>query len=638
MNMAGQNVVRAGMASSTSMYKSGTPLKDQRFNRNSLAKAWQIEAYRQIDICGEARYAVTLFANMAARAEIGVSEPQALAGKAVWVTSGPEFDAFSELAPTVRDRQKLIKSFTMHYTIAGESYLIARERLEIDPPGPDPMIWEFVAVTELQRMGPVWRIRHENKQWLELKPTDPVIRMWNADPSERQEAWSPFRSMADTLTEIEWLTKHIFTQVKSRLMSAGVWFLPNNLTFPPPPPEAINGDYEETIASMNEAELFMVSLAASSTASLADTDVAFPSVVLADAESLAAIDQTRLIQFWSTIDDKAMILRADAIKRFALGMDLPPEQVLGSSGRAVPGSGAGTGGSVNHWGVWANEEQTITAHIEPALSDLCAALTSSFLANAVKGGTDKVIGFSTTSLRLKQDRSKEALELWDRGLIKGEVALREIGFDPANDAMGSAEFKQWLLRKIAGGSATPEQVQAAVQLLGVVLPTIEPPAVSGNPAPVQKALPPGTPVPVAPAEPAPGKPGAGQPPSLKDHPTPKGPPQGTHDHTPAPYSLVHVSEGLVLRALEKAGNRLLNDGKRGRDKDRSTLAHEAHCVVEPTEGVSFDFSMASTVFSDLSPARAREIVTKLEAFCDTLYSTRQPYSRNALIEMMANGL
>ena len=82
----------ASMASSGAIFKPGRRA-NPKTDRNSIAKDWQIEAYRHVNICGEARYATTLFAALAARAEIGVSEPNALSRKAVWVTDGPEVEA-----------------------------------------------------------------------------------------------------------------------------------------------------------------------------------------------------------------------------------------------------------------------------------------------------------------------------------------------------------------------------------------------------------------------------------------------------------------------------------------------------------------------------------------------------------------
>lgn len=646
----------ATLAGSAAIYRNRSQ-PDPANDRLEIAKWWQHEVYRHINICGEARYAATLFANIAGRAEIGVSEPQTLRGKAKWVESGPEVDAFAELVPTVRERTKLIRDYMLHRVVAGECYLIARERVPTDPgyiappavgpdgeefkgtwneftatygevvdlfdpdleewvdgeANPNTPIWEIVAVTELQRNGTAWKVRHDNGNWLELSHDDPVLRIWTPDPENRREAWSPFKSLLPVLMEIEWLTKHIFTQVRSRLVSAGVWFLPDNITFPPPPPSAVQGGVE-AMAQMNEAELFMLSLAASGMSLLDGDDVAFPSVVLTDQAALAQIDQGKLIKFWSEIDDKAMTLRSSNIRRFALGMDLPPEQILGASGLAVDGSG-GSAGSVNHWGVWANEEQTISAHVEPALDDLVAVLTSGFLRVAVEN-TTKVIGYDTASLRLRQDRSKEALELHARGLLSGEVALRENGFDPDNDMMDDAEFKKWVLMKMLGGSPTPEQVAKAVEMLtGYLMPA----EVSGN-------------------EPVDGRPGRHLPGNTDDIEV-QGPPQGDHEHHDAPFSAFHAAcEALALRALEKNGNRLLNEGKRGRDRDRTTPPHLAHLTASLSRTVSsteFDFGMAPTLLSDLSATHQRAVTASLGRFCADLTNKGEPYTREALVEALS---
>ena len=589
---------------SAQVYRNNTP-RNHTTDRNQIAKHWQREAYRHVNICGEARYAATLFSAIAGRAEIGISEAQALVGKPTWVTEGEEVDLLNGIAPTVRERSKLIRDYMLHYVIAGECYLVARDRVDSDPDSNDPTVWEIVGVTELRRIGERWQVRHENDNYLDLTDDDAIVRLWNPDPENRQEAWSPFRSLLPTLVEIEWLTKHIFTQVRSRLMSAGVWFLPNNLTFPKPPVDAVNGG-AEALATLNESELFMINLAASSMSQLDADEVSYPTVVMADPDALSAIDQSKLIQFWSEIDDKAMTLRSDAVRRFALGMDLPPEQVLGSSGLAVTGAG-GSAGSVNHWGVWANEEQTISAHIEPALDVFVGSLTSAVLRTVVEG-TSKVIAYDTATLRLRQDRSKEAMEWYDRGILKADVALRENGFDPANDRMDDTEFKRWLLTKIAGGSATPEQVQESLRLLGVVLNV----DLSGG------------------AEPAPGQPGRNLPPSLDDHPY-EGPPRVDHEHNDAPFAaLVAASEVLVLRALEKAGNRVLNDGKRGKDRDRTTPPHLAHLTASVETEPEFDFTLLPAVLSDLPAGRQSLIERALRNYCSSLYEDQQAHTRASL--------
>ena len=609
------------LTASAAVFKGSMP-RNTKLDRHTIAQRWQEECYRHVNICGEARYAATLFSAMAGRAEIGVSEPQTLARKAVWVESGPEVEAFADIAPTVRDRTRLIRAFMLHWIIAGECYLIARERVATDPPGPNPMIWEIVAVTELRKRGNIWSVRHDNENYIDLHPNDPVIRMWNPDPENRREAWSPFRALLPTLREIEWLTRHIFTQVRSRLLGAGVWFLPDNLTFAPPPPDAVEGG-QEAIDAMNEAEKFMMSMANSSMEMLESDEVGFPSVVMADAAALVNIDQNKLIQFWSEIDKAAMELRSDAVRRFALGCDMPPEQILGSSGLAVTGAG-GSAGSVNHWGVWANEEQTISAHVSPALDEFTGAVTTGYLW-LVCEGTDKVIAYDPANIRMKQDRSEEAMAWYDRGELSARVGLRETGFDPDHDAMTDEEFARWLLKRYTGSNATPEMMVEATKLLGVAFPALaQASAKAGGP-------PPGAEAPNTDALPNRGR------------------PKEQHDHTPAPFALaasarygarLASAEGLVLRALEKAGNRLISSGKRGKDRPVGVDPVTAHCLTgenrlyTPGDPVNFDFTLAATVFQDMEPEQIGLVTRQMATYCAHLYETGATYSRAGLTEAL----
>lgn len=648
------------MASSSSIYKKKTHRTPGQ-DRNQIATAEQVEAYRLVKLTGEARYAVMLFANTAARAEIGVSQPNAMSRKAVWVNEGPEVDAFATIFPDVRARSKAIRDYMTHRTIAGECYLIARsptptDASYIDPPtnpatgeqwdswdaylkeanqyvdvldpdfdpeadllrdpNRDNPIWEIVAVTELQKIGvskdATWRVRLDNDNWVDLDTDDPVIRMWTPDPSKRREAWSPIMSMLTTLQEIEWETKNIFAQVKSRLINAGVWFLPNNLTFPAPPPDSIEGG-EEEMAKLNEAELFMLALAESSLQELDADETGFPTVVTADPLALESIDKGKLIQFWSEIDDKIIQLRSDAIRRFALGMDLMPEDTLGSSGLAVTGSG-GSAGSVNHWGVWANEEKTIANHAEPALDEFVGVLTVSVL-RLIIPETKLVIAYNAATLRMKQDRSKEAMELFGMGVLKAEVMVREVGFDPEHDMMDDKEYTKWALSKLLSGSPSPEMMADALKLLTKV--TIDTGDVSGN---------------------DPGGERGQQQPQNTDRVKPKGPPTEQHDHSPAPYNaIVSACEVLVLRALEKRGNVLLNDGKRGRTKDKTTPPVEAHLKTPPTKtwiGSEFDFGLASMALGDLSAAKQRAVVTLMGQYCANLYNKQESYTREALVRTL----
>src|SRR4029079_12876610 len=87
------------------------------------------------------------------------------------------------------------------------------------------------------------------------------------------------------------------------------------------------------------------------------------------------------------------------------------------------------------------------------------AVTSEYLQPSLEGLVPDPENYfciaDTSSIRLRPNRSAEAIELFDRGELSGMALRRETGFQP-EDAPPVEEFTKWLLRKIAIGSTSPE--------------------------------------------------------------------------------------------------------------------------------------------------------------------------------------
>jgi hypothetical protein len=268
-----------------------------------------------------------------------------------------------------------------------------------------------------------------------------------------------------------------------------------------------------------------------------DASAIVPIVVTASAEDIAAVKH---LTFWSELDEKAIELRKEAITRIAMGMDMPPEVLQGAA-------------DSNHWSAWQADESAIKAHTEPLLKIITTALGTQYLrpllAEDPAYNTERLsaysVGADTSEMRLRPNRSKEALELYNLGELSGTALRRETGFDE-NDKMGDEELSKWLTRKAAQGSTTPELVEAALNELGVRLTVVHPeePAAAGTE----------------------GRPA----PSLQDHPENNIPDpevsgrrKEARDEGRVPSadverkaSLIGASEQVVVRALERAGNKL----------------------------------------------------------------------------------
>jgi hypothetical protein len=601
---------------------------------------WQAECYRHYAICGEARYAARFYGHAMT---LGVGTR--VNGRMEWAKNGQAKSLLDELFNGAQGQAQMLEAMGVHLAIAGECYLIGRTVTGEDGQGGE--VWEIVSVKEIKVTGKKWTLTFGGETPdVVLDDDDVVIRIWVPDPANRMAADSPFRSLLPILTEIEWLTRSIFAQTSSRLIGNGILVVPTGMTFPPPPDK--DGKAQEYAS---EADGLMLTLANAMEKAMAGTGHAaekVPIIIQAPGEEIANI---RVIQFWSELDAASMDLRNEAIRRFALGMDLPPEAVLGMGSNA--GSGGGTSNGVSHWGAWQIEESTIKMHIEPMLDTVVNALTMGFLRPLIT--SDEVVGYDTSALRLRPDRSKESIELYDRGELSGRVMLRENGFDEEADAMTDTEYKDWLLKKIASGSATPEQVNAALKELGIEL-EIEYPQYGGAPA--------------LPSGPSGG--GGGEDdgdeeiqseddcddeywdcyrrngrmyrrrkrqgrsresrpdPSTDDHPS--------RPRTPGEQSaLIAACDGLVWRALEKAGNRVLNAGVRGKNRDRTVEPAEFHVHADVNgdgpkllEGA---FAYAPKVLDGI--ADHEKVTTTLENYCLALFQARIEHNKDRLAEYLS---
>lgn len=569
------------VAQTTALMASATRFSGSAARIYRPSQGWQEECYRHYSICGEARFAAKFFGNAVSRAVLqaatlknGVAEVQ---------ESGPAYDALTDLFDGQDGQTQMLEAMGMHLTIAGECYLIGRT-----VEGIDGDVWEIVSPLEVKVSGNQWQITFsDGRQNVTLTDDDVVIRIWLPMPSKRLEADSPFRALLPILGEIEWLTRHIFAQITSRLAGSGILMLPQSMTFPPPPPQ--DGVQTET---PNEATAFMLTLADAMITPIQEPgspSAVVPIVVTAPDD---AIDKAKLLTFWSELDGESLNLRNEAIRRFALGMDLPPEQVLGMSSNG--GTGGGTSNGVSHWGAWQIEESTIKMHVEPMLDVIVNGLTMGYLRPLTDDPTSLII-YNTSSLRLRPDRSKEAFELYDRGLISAEALRRENGFSE-DDAPDDAEFHTWLLIKVASGSTTPEQVGAALAALGVPLavPQIE----------------------AVPTE-------APSTPSLEDHPS--------RPRTPSESALVAACDALVYRALERAGNRMRQQCA----KPPGVPAYETHLYVKAnaTDRLLDDaWSCAPKILDGIGDADL--VIPVLNSYVTTLLMEGSPHEKSRLSEWM----
>lgn len=592
------------VASAARIGKSG----QKSYHRIAETIGWQSEAWRMYHIIGEFRYSCDFVGSMLSKA--GLFATVKKAGKRKQVKTGPAVEIMEGLFVDDDGRTEMLRQIGIHMTVAGELYVVSYANP--DEFGDDSDVWEIATPAQLNKVeGGKWRV---NNKVLDAEPDDVlVIRIWRPDPEKPWQAISPAQAVLPILGEIYGLTQHVAAQIDSRLAGAGILLVPSEMTFPAPPP--IEGAEQR---QANDAEDLMRVLADAMQASIQnreDASALVPIVIKAPAEAIAAIKH---LTFWTELDEHAIALRNEAIRRLALGLDIPPEVLQGLS-------------ESNHWSAWAADESTIKAHAEPLLKLVTTALAQGYLrpllSDEVPEGTVRTfsIGADTSEMRLRPNRSKEALELYDRGELNGTSLRRETGFDE-EDAQTDEDRVLFYLRKIASGSTTPELVEAALRELGVKLDV---------------------PREAEPAEGTEGRPA----PSLGDHPGNDMPEQEISERrriardqgdVPSAFpenraaALIAAADQIVLRALERAGNKLKN-----RMQVKPTCA--AADIYKFVSGESTEFLLDDAWSHVANLAERHHIPAKwlegvLDAYCTELLTKQSPHTFDTFSNYMMTNM
>jgi hypothetical protein len=209
---------------------------------------------------------------------------------------------------------------------------------------------------------------------------------------------------------------------------------------------------------------------------------------------------------------------------------------------------------------------------------------------------------------MRPNKSKEALELWDRGSINDAALRRETGFEE-QDAMTEEDLKVWLLRKVASGSATPEMVIEALKLLGVPL------AVEASQDNRQSR----------------------PDPSLVEHPS-HDPPERPDEDSAKVAALYATCDALVLRALERAGNRL-NNVTKSRPPNIDPEETHMYLTVRPKDCdrlLEGAWSTLGRLMGD-SPFHPDVIEKCLDSYCRTIMTEQRPHTTGELMRFVKAG-
>ncbi|WP_086859932.1 hypothetical protein [Streptomyces milbemycinicus] len=384
--------------------------------------SWQQEAWRFFKEVPEVRFAgtwvgnamsgVTLYAGR--RADDGTIERAP--------DNHPASEIVREIAGGPDGQSNLLGDFGPHLVVAGEGWIVVRPTAD-DTNAIDGYDWRVLSTREVKQQGGGKLTAEVDGEDIPIPPYDPnaepdpmapiAIRVWKPSPDRHIEADSPVRSSLVLLEELQLLNAAVAAIARSRITGRGVLLVPKGTRFPTSPGTA--GDAED--------DLLEVFLEVASTA-IREPDSAAATVPIILEVPAEVISDIKWLSFESNFDELALKLRDEAIRRFANGLEVPAEILLGLS-------------DANHWSAWAISAEAVRLGVEPRLAIVCHALTTQWLRplledQAVEDPDEWLVWYDTSQLRVQANRAQTALEAFQAGLISAAAARRETGFDEAD--------------------------------------------------------------------------------------------------------------------------------------------------------------------------------------------------------------
>lgn len=402
---------RGEIVAAASRYTTG------RLRAKPTDQSWQGRAWDMYDSTPEVRFAARWIANAMSgavlyagrRNEDGKIEPLPPEHRASELVAG--------IAGGADGQGQFLAAFGPHLMVPGEAWVVIRPTVRNGVVTGES--WHVLSIRELTPQGSkmiaeIDGLQVEVPAYDETTPPDPTvpaaIRVWEPHPARHIEADSPVRASLQLLEELQLLNAAVAAIARSRLTGRGILLIPKGTRFPSSP---VPGGGEDDLI-----DVFMT-VAETAYRDPESTAATVPIVLEVPAE---AIGDIRRLTFESDFDDLAIRLREEAIRRFATGLDVPAEILLGM-------------GALNHWGVWQLSQEAISLGVRPRLDTVTHALTTQWLRPLLEGTPDAdecLVAADTSPLRVRGNRSQTALEVYDRGGISARALRRETGFDESD--------------------------------------------------------------------------------------------------------------------------------------------------------------------------------------------------------------
>lgn len=423
---------------------------------------WQERAFAYYDLLGEIWYASQFYARALAKLDLrlvrfaGTDDEED-------VTDANLLSYLSRIQDPGGGRANLLATYGRLKFLAGECYLLVTRKDDVEE-------WEVVSCDEL-RVQPNTNIYQRFRlpggkaeeiseapedQWEPIDGDAIAYRFWTRHPRYSDLADAPMRGVLDLCEELLILQRAVRSRARSRVAGAGILIVPEEVSFAADtagvPDE--DADADPFLRALTEAMMTPISDEGAASAVV-------PIVIRVGAQHAAGFQHLQIHDPTQTYPETG--LRMECIQRIAIGLDLPPEILLGKS-------------DANHWSAWQIGEDEWKAHLEPVARALVDDLTGGYLrptmrAEGITDADEYSILYDASAVVNHPDRTRDAKDLHDRLVISDDSLRGAAGFDD-DDAPDDEEYlrRVGLLLKdtsLATGDEVPDPVQVPGPPIGM---------------------------------------------------------------------------------------------------------------------------------------------------------------------------
>lgn len=405
-------------------------------------EAWQEDAWETYGLVGEMRFLLNTLAKQMAKARWFVGElPDDPDDDPTPVTDAFLVAALNALGGGPVGLAQMIRRLCLNLGVVGDGWLVGIPHylmpgFEGDrPPADAPanlldMEWRMLSTSEVAVDGNEIKLTlGDGKDTVKASADDLwMVRVWEPHPQKFWMTDPATRSSLPVLRELVGLTMDISAQIDSRLAGAGVILVAESAARAARRALGIpEDDIEQDPLTDSLIKAMITPISDRSSAA------AVVPLVWVLPDDVVKENGVQYMTFARPLDAQAKELRDEAIRRYALGADAPPELLLGMD-------------TLNHWGAWLSQSDTIHTHVSPPLALIADAITVQYLRPVMEeaGYTPEqiaktVVWFSVEHLIEDPSRADDADRLFQRGVIS-DTALRQASNFGEEDASAASKL------------------------------------------------------------------------------------------------------------------------------------------------------------------------------------------------------